>query len=369
MITADTAPFPKSYEDAYNLLLSEPVYGLPQAEKSRLLCHVTSLLHQHHLTHCDAYHQLFASSTETFHDYSDLPNLAVRLFKLMHLSSVAPQNVFKTLQSSGTTGQVTAKVTLDKETSGRQSKALVTIMQQFIGKQRLPMLIIDSPDVLKSPHLSARGAGVGGMAFFGRGHTYALNTDMTLNHKAVKEFADKYAGQPVLVFGFTFMVWLHFVEALKADGIALNLSKGILIHSGGWKKLQDKQVSNRQFKDTVRTVTAITKVHNFYGMAEQVGSVFVECEEGHLHAPSLADVVIRDPRTLATCGPDEPGIIQVISALPHSYPGYSLLTEDRGKILGEDDCACGRKGRYFEVTGRLPKAELRGCSDTAGGTV
>ena len=41
-----------------------------------------------------------------------------------------------------------------------------------------------------------------------------------------------------------------------------------------------------------------------------------------------------------------------------------LLTEDRGRTLGVDDCPCGRKGRYFEISGRISKAEVRGCSDT-----
>jgi hypothetical protein len=35
-----------------------------------------------------------------------------------------------------------------------------------------------------------------------------------------------------------------------------------------------------------------------------------------------------------------------------------------GMIIGEDDCGCGRLGRYFKVDGRIPTAELRGCSDT-----
>ena len=33
--------------------------------------------------------------------------------------------------------------------------------------------------------------------------------------------------------------------------------------------------------------------------------------------------------------------------------------------MGIDDCKCGRKGKYFLVHGRIKKAELRGCSDTA----
>ena len=41
-----------------------------------------------------------------------------------------------------------------------------------------------------------------------------------------------------------------------------------------------------------------------------------------------------------------------------------LLTEDEGVILGEDDCPCGRKGKYFHIHGRIKNAEIRGCSDT-----
>lgn len=356
----------KSFQQAYDHLLKEPMYGLSQADKERRLAEVAQLLHRYHRHHCEAYRNITAACEDNPNGYGDFPFLAVRLFKLLTLRSVSEQAVFKMLRSSGTTGQITAKVVLDKATSARQSKALVTIMQQFIGKQRLPMLIIDSPEVLKSPQLSARGAGVGGMAFFGRQHTYALNADMSLNADAVMAFADKYRGQPVLLFGFTFMVWLHFVKALENSGLQPDLSDGVLIHSGGWKKLQAQSVDNSLFKSVIQKVTGVSRVHNFYGMAEQVGSVFVECERGHLHAPVLADVIVRDPHTLTVAAHGENGLLQVLSVLPTSYPGFSLLTEDLGRILGEDDCPCGRKGRYFEITGRLPKAEVRGCSDTAG---
>ena len=62
----------------------------------------------------------------------------------------------------------------------------------------------------------------------------------------------------------------------------------------------------------------------------------------------------------------EDGIIQLLSLLPISYPGQSILTEDLGTILGEDDCICERKGKYFKINGRLKNAEVRGCSDTYG---
>ena len=107
----------------------------------------------------------------------------------------------------------------------------------------------------------------------------------------------------------------------------------------------------------------VTNVHDYYGMIEQTGSIFVECEKGYLHCSDYSDVITRNQMT------HEPLIltkrlIQVISLLPSSYPGNSILTEDIGMILGEDDCECGRKGKYFTISGRMKQSEVRGCSDT-----
>ena len=56
-------------------------------------------------------------------------------------------------------------------------------------------------------------------------------------------------------------------------------------------------------------------------------------------------------------------MIQLLSVLPTSYPGHNILTEDVGIIMGEDTCACGKKGKYFRIYDRLKKAEVRGCGD------
>ena len=83
-----------------------------------------------------------------------------------------------------------------------------------------------------------------------------------------------------------------------------------------------------------------------------------------MHASIYSDVIARRPEDFSVCEIGEKGILQVVSVLPHSYPGHSLLTEDEGIVLGEDDCPCGRKGKYIQIIGRIKSAELRGCSDT-----
>ena len=99
-------------------------------------------------------------------------------------------------------------------------------------------------------------------------------------------------------------------------------------------------------------------------MVEQVGSVFMENSKGFLHSPNFADVIIRNPVDFSVQPLGEPGLIQVISGLPTSYPGHSLLTEDIGVLKGIDDPSVGWNGKYFKILGRAKKAELRGCSDT-----
>ena len=98
-------------------------------------------------------------------------------------------------------------------------------------------------------------------------------------------------------------------------------------------------------------------------MVEQTGSVFMECEKGYLHSSNFSDILIRDFDNFSINKHKQKGLIQVLSVLPYSYPGHSILTEDLGMIYGEDDCSCGRLGKYFKVFGRVPKAEIRGCSD------
>lgn len=349
-------------------LLVHPPFSFLQQEKTALQGPALAELTEYHRQHCFPYGKMLAAyGYKNPENPGRLSSLPVRLFKQLKLCSVPDADIFKVLTSSGTTSQVPSCIYLDRATAQMQTRVLVKIMQDFLGRERLPMLIVDHPGVVRERgSFSARGAGILGMMTFGRSPTYLLDEEYRIDFTALEEFIGKHSGTPVLIFGFTFMVWQYLVLPLENAGRRLDLGRGILVHSGGWKKLQENAVGNPEFKQRLQHSTGISRVHNFYGMVEQVGSVFVECEAGNLHAPSFADVVIRDPLDWRECPIGREGLIEVISLLPQSYPGHRLLTEDRGQLLGEDNCPCGRKGRTFAVHGRLPKAELRGCSDTHG---
>lgn len=345
---------------------SIPQYSLNQQDKNKMLFKLLSELNHHHLKYSSDYAKIINTLYPEKHNQQtiqDIPYLPVGLFKKHDLLTIPKENIFKTLTSSGTTSSSPSKIYLDAQTAQRQTQALANIMTSFLGNKRVPMLIIDTPSVIKNrKSFSARGAGILGMYNFGRYHLYVLDEQMRLNKEVLLNWIQQYQDHPVLIFGFTFMVWKYFLELLAPNEISL--PRGILIHSGGWKKLQDEAVSNKKFKETLKEKTGITRCHSFYGMVEQVGSVFVECEMGYLHTPNFADIIIRHPRSWNSVPIGEEGVIQTLSILPKSYPGHSLLTEDLGFIVADDNCKCGRKGRYFQVIGRVPKTELRGCSDT-----
>lgn len=356
-----------TFEDIYAL---EP-YSLDAKSKKELLTKRLKNLTKLHRDNCPEYEAILKAcdcNPDNVDDYEELPFLPVRLFKELDLKSIPEENIVKTMTSSGTTGQAVSKIYLDKATSANQQKTMVKIVSDFTGTSRMPMIIIDCPSVVKNRQMfSARGAGILGFSIFGARKIYALKDDMTLDVEAVSEFLDKFKGQKILLFGFTFMIWQHFykeLERLKNEGTVFDLSEGILIHGGGWKKLVTEKVSPEEFHDRLKSVCGLDRIHDYYGMVEQTGCIYMQCECGHLHASVFSDVIIRDPFDFSVCEKGKRGIIQVVSTIPESYPGHSLLTEDEGEILGEDDCPCGRYGKYFKIYGRLANAEIRGCSDT-----
>jgi len=349
-------------------LFELPPYSLDKRAKGAVLTEILKILTRRHIEACPPYRNMMAGcglALERIERYDELPFLPVSLFKVLELKSVPEAEVFKTVTSSGTSGQAVSRIFLDKGAAAAQQKTLVKIVTSFTGAARLPMLIIDSPSVIKNRlQFSARGAGILGFSIFGADRVYALDDEMRLDLPAIQAFLERHQGEKIFLFGFTFMVWRHFYQELLKTGERLDLSRGLLIHGGGWKKLAAEAVSPREFARGLAEVCGLPEAHDYYGLAEQAGSIYMQCEQGHLHASNFSDVVMRRADDFSICDIGEKGLIQVVSVLPESYPGHSLLTEDEGVCLGEDDCLCGRLGKYFSVSGRLRDAEIRGCGDT-----
>lgn len=347
------------------LLRNLPPYQANADVKSKEILSGLNNLTAHHFNSCEEYKKIIEGywGVDSMHATSieNVPYLPVSLFKQMELRSIDKEDTVITLTSSGTTGQAVSTIAVDRATSTEQQKCLANSIGHALGKQRLPMLVADTAAVIKDPKLmSARGAGVLGMMRFGVKPVFMLDEEGQPNIDAVEAFLSSYGDKPFFVFGFTFLAWSILTEQFQ--GAQLNLSNGTLIHSGGWKKMIENAVGPDEFKAVLKRKVKLNRSYNFYGMVEQIGSIFLEGDDGLLYAPNFTDVIIRDEKTWEPCEVGQPGVIQVISLIPRSYPGHSLLTEDLGVI--DSISMSGRFiGKGLRVIGRVKQTELRGCSD------
>jgi hypothetical protein len=198
---------------------------------------------------------------------------------------------------------------------------------------------------------------------------------LVLDVNVIADFFRRHNESDVVIYGFTYAVHLHLGGGLAASRAALaglrmkrrreHTPQTHVLHSGGWKKLEeisvDKSVFNSDLGETLGVSTS--SVIDYYGMVEQLGVVYPDCSEGNKHAPRFAEVIVRNPVDWSPCTEGQTGLIQVLSALSPCFPGQALLTEDMGVVIHEDGCRCGRRGIAFRFAGRVPKAEVRGCSD------
>ena len=355
-------------------LLNRSPYSLEPLDKHGILFDLLrrqvekAVQHSVHYANFVANYPVPLDKAETI---ADLPYLPVSVFKkdppLMLISSSKVQRI---LLSSSTTGQEPSRIAVDSITARRMSKGITSILSDFVGTARRPYLVVDlSSTNIKGSNLGARGAAIRGLSPFSTKTVYCMKEESVsaaeLDIDILLSFANEHRNEQVLIFGFTNILWTHFVTPLEKKGICLNMPLVHVVHSGGWKKLIKEAVSKEEFNKRLSGVVGCdTKfIIDFYGMVENLGIIYPDCKEGFKHPPAFGEVIIRDPLTLAPVQPGEIGIVEVCSALPNSFPGHLLLTEDMATVLLDDGCPCGRRGLAFRFAGRIPKSENRGCGN------
>lgn len=305
-------------------------------------------------------------------DIENLPPVAVSVFKELggNLNSVPREEVSFSLQSSATSG-VPSTVTIDKTTSKRQAKAMVKVVGDFIGKERKPFLIMDIDPTGANRHLlGARFAAVTGYLKFANKVGYFLKVnERGLSYFDVEAMREFLAGldpnSPVVLFGFTYILYQNVLKAVKDSDIDIRLPKGSkIIHIGGWKKLESEKISKELFNRQLSACFGLEPedVVDIYGFTEQMGLNYPDCTCGFKHTSAYTRVIVRDPATRKALPDGQEGMLEFITPIPHSYPGNVVLTDDIG-FVEPGVCPCGRGGTRFRVTGRLKKAETRGCGD------
>jgi len=361
---------------AIDELLNLPPYGVvAEAKAAALLAAVRESI-AHHYGNCPPYARWYRQQgidpSTPIGTVADVPFLPVGIFKRMFLTSTPDSQIVRVLASSGTSGQVPSRIPLDQTTRNRQMKALGAILSNRLGAERRPFLILDAPPTRSSAEdheLSARVAGMRGYLMAATEQQYALTRDGDLlvldRDKVLATIARwKAAGKSFCLLGYTYLLYEHVVRPLAEEGARIELpSSTFVIHFGGWKKLRRQAVTKDVLNKRAAAVFGIPPcaIVDIYGFTEQLGVVYPDDSQGVKRAPTYAEVLVRDPRSLKVVPDGEVGLLEFVCPLPHSYPGVAVLLDDMGRIISrQGDTA-------FEITGRAEKAEARGCGDTLPG--
>jgi len=342
-----------------NLLTSSPFASRDEAAFLAGMNEITSW----HLAGCPEYRRVWPGWSAV-RQLEDLPFLHVGVFKRQlwktNASGIQHQ---RTLRSSSTTQATASMIALDERSSALQSRSSAAILQELVGDSLRPLVILDHSRALRQRgEASARIAAAMSLRFLASEVHFLLEDDDSIGWERLAVILER--ERRLLVYGFTWMLWQSWATAPIPETVRklLDAAEVHFVHSGGWKKLEQARVDRKQFNaGLLSTVAPTSQVTEYYGLVEQVGIIFPLCEAGFYHVPRWAGVLVRDPWTLETLD-DQPGLLQFMNILSWGAPYHSVLTEDLGRVA-PGDCACGRRGLHFELLGRVPKAEIRGCAN------
>jgi hypothetical protein len=360
-------------------LFDDRPFAQARPERERRLLDELNASYLRHVRDCPLFRQICEAAgwlpeKQPAIALDELPFLPAQYFKEAgrQLTSVPAERQYRALSSSATSGRAST-VVLDRETARRQARAVTGVIADFIGRQRRPMLICDLvPGTQQSHELSARGAAMLGFMTLASSHRHLLisrdGVEISVDDAALEAAHAEHVATntPVTIIGFTFLLYTALLEPLERRNKRFALPAGsTILHIGGWKKLEDRKVDRNRLAAAAEAVFGIgsDRIVDSYGFTEQMGTVYAECAAGRKHAPGFADVIVRDPLTMAPLPDGEAGSGQFLSLVPESYPGFSVVTDDIVRVLGRDSCPCGRLGTTFEVIGRHKSAEVRGCGD------
>jgi hypothetical protein len=316
-----------------------------------------------HLAGCPEYCRVWPDWSEAKR-LEDLPFLHVGVFKWQLWKTAAPGIVHqRTLRSSSTTQATASMIALDERSSTLQAQSSAAILKELVGESLRPLAILDNSRALRRRgEASARVTAAMSLRFLASEIHFLLDNDDSMCWDRLGSVLARH--RRLLVYGFTWMLWRAWATATIPEQVRRSLADAEVhfVHSGGWKKLDAARVDRKRFDAALlATVGPASKVTDYYGLVEQVGVIFPLCEAGFYHVPRWAGILVRDPWTLESLE-GRPGLLQFMNVLSWGAPYHSVLTEDLGRLV-PGDCACGRCGQRFELLGRVPKAEIRGCAN------
>jgi hypothetical protein len=319
----------------------------------------------HQFERCEPYGRFCLSRGVTpasVREWRGIPAVPTGAFKEMALRCFPEAETCKTFRTSGTATERRGELHLD--TLDLYEASLLPSLSRFLfpdlgAQERMPIRIL-APSPIEAPDSSLShmfGALLDELGGPGSGY------DIVAGSPQFEELCDEFAtlskeGDAVAICGTAF-AFVHLLDAL--GGQRFELPRGSRIMETGGFKGRSRVVSRQDLHAGLRDALGIPlgRIVNQYGMTE-LGSQFYDSRLVEPDAPvrklgpPWARVRVTDAETGDDVAAGEPGVI-VVHDLANTGSVAAIQTADVGVQLGDG----------FEVQGRDPEAEARGCSIAA----
>jgi hypothetical protein len=343
--------------------MSEPLWG----EDEERFEEIARALFEHQFRACEPYRRFCQGrgvTPDALGSWREIPAVPAGSFKEVALRSFPAERTVHTFRTSGTATATRGELHLD--TLAPYEASLIPTFCRFLLpdlSERRPeatiLVLAPSPGEARDSSLShmfavaIREVGASDSGFF-------MERD-ALQGDALRRALDAAASdRPLLLCGTSF-AFVHWLDALEAEGTRLALPATARIMETGGFKGRSRNVPRPELYGALeeRLGVDIDRIVNQYGMTELASQFYdsVLREPGAPRrklGPPWARVRFVDPETGAECAPGEPGVV-VVTDLANTGSVIAIQTADLGRRIADG----------FEVLGREPGAEARGCSIAA----
>ncbi len=379
-------PF-KWYVERLSALIKTPSEGAaPQIDAGSpfsaqgfhdLACELFTLQRQHNA----AYAAFCASRRvlgESITDWRTIPAIPAVGFKELDLSSLPPSERICTFHSSGTTEHRPSRHAHSRRSLALYEASLLAWFKPHLAtdlstpsQHSHPLIINLTPPSKAAPHsslahmLSCVSEHVAPQSHHFTGIAdpevgWTIDADRFV--RVIEGNCDSHS--PVWLLGTAFN-FVHLLDEIERRGLQLQLPEGSRVMETGGYKGRSRSLEKAELHTWISSRFGIPKdfIRCEYGMSELSSQAYdggiPVSHQGTV--PSAAPRVFRwppwarclliSPETGREVADGEIGLIRVID-LANAYSVMAVQTEDLGRRCGDG----------FELVGRAPNAEQRGCS-------
>ncbi|MFP8880777.1 MAG: long-chain fatty acid--CoA ligase [Myxococcota bacterium] len=357
-------PARSELDNAILAWMREPVWDYDEARFDAL----ARELFRYQYMHCDVYRRFCdgrGREPRYVETWREIPAVPTGAFKEMALRSFPAERTVHRFQTSGTSTSV--RGTLHLDTLELYEASLLSgfrrfMFPEFADPDNRASIRVLAPSADEFPESSLShmfGIVVAELGASGSGFDVEngkLRVDRILTNLVESAASES----PVALCGTAFS-FVHLIDHLSRRGVMIGLSPASRIMETGGFKGQSRELPRTELYSEIKRVLGVPaeRIVNQYGMTE-LGSQFYDSV---LHTPSeprrklgppWARVVIIDPETGHEAVTGQVGTICIVD-LTNTGSIAAIQTGDLGRAVLDG----------FEVIGREPGAEARGCSIAA----